>query len=76
MGWAKSHLSLCGGETRYDIVVIPYHDEAHWSLLVLEPSHTFHFDSKIEIHNFLFDESMGPCCCYKVSILVILHLMN
>jgi hypothetical protein len=51
MGWAKSHLSLGGGEIIYDIVVIPYHGEAHWSLLLLEPSHTFHFDSKIEVHN-------------------------
>jgi hypothetical protein len=51
MGWAKSYLSLGGGEIRYDIVVIPYHGEAHWSLLVLESSHTFHFDSKIEVHN-------------------------
>jgi hypothetical protein len=59
MGWAKSHLSLCGGETRYDIVVIPYHDEAHWSLLVLEPSHTFHFDSKIEIHNIFIQRICG-----------------
>jgi hypothetical protein len=47
MEWPKSHLSLGGGEIWYDIVVIPYHGEAHWSLLVLEPSHTFHFDSKI-----------------------------
>ncbi len=50
MGWAKSHLSLGGGQTKYDIVVIPYHGEAHWSLLMLEPSHTFHFDSKIGVH--------------------------
>ncbi len=30
MGWAKSHLSLGGGETKYDTMVIPYHGEAHW----------------------------------------------
>jgi hypothetical protein len=53
VGWAKSHLSLGGGETKYDIVVIPYHGEAHWSLLVLKPSHTFHFDSKIGVHDYL-----------------------
>jgi hypothetical protein len=29
MGWAKFHLSLGGGETKYDIVAIPYHGEAH-----------------------------------------------
>jgi hypothetical protein len=29
MGWAKSHLSLGGGETRYDIMAIPYHGDAH-----------------------------------------------
>jgi hypothetical protein len=53
MGWAKSHLLLGGGETRYDIVVIPYHVETHWNLLVSEPSHTFHFDSKIGVHEYL-----------------------
>jgi hypothetical protein len=53
MGWAKSHLSLGGGKTKYDIVVIPYHGEEHWSLFVWKPSHTFHFDSKIEIHDYL-----------------------
>jgi hypothetical protein len=52
MGWAKSYLSLGGGETKYDTVVIPYHGEAHWSLLVLEPSHTFHFDFKIGVHDY------------------------
>jgi len=52
MGWAKSHLSLGGGETTYDNVIIPYHGEAHWSLLMLEPSHTFHFDSKIRVHDY------------------------
>jgi len=52
MGCAKSHLSLGGGETRYDIMVIPYHGETHWSLLVLEPSHTFHFDFKIGVHDY------------------------
>ncbi len=53
MGWAKSHLSLGGGKTKYDIVVITYHGEEHWSFLVLKTSHTFHFDSKIEIHDYL-----------------------
>ncbi len=53
MGWAKSHLSLGGGEIKYGIMVIPYHGELHWSLLVLEPSHTFHFDSKIGVHDYL-----------------------
>jgi hypothetical protein len=52
MGWAKSHLSLGGGESKYDIVVIPYHGEAHWSLLVLEPSHTFHVEVKIGVHAY------------------------
>ncbi len=52
MGWTKSHLSLGGGETKYDTMVIPYHGEAHWSLLVLEPSHTFHFDFKIGVHDY------------------------
>jgi hypothetical protein len=52
MGWAKFHLSFGGGETKYDTMVIPYHGEAHWSLLVLEPSHTFHFDFKIGVHGF------------------------
>jgi hypothetical protein len=64
MGWAKFQVFLGGGETRYDIVVIPYHAEAHWNLLVLEPSHTFHFDSKymtIWHMTSLFDRSMGPC---------------
>ncbi len=59
MGWAKSHLSLGGGETSYDIVVIPCHGEAHWSLLVLEPSHTLHFDSKIEAHNIFMRRIHG-----------------
>jgi hypothetical protein len=53
MGWAKSHLSTSGGETKYDTIVIPYHGEAHWSLLVLKPSHTLHFDSKIGVHDYL-----------------------
>jgi hypothetical protein len=53
MGWAKS---CNGGETTYDIVVIPYHGEAHWSLLVVEPSHTFHFDSKIGVHDYLIHD--------------------
>jgi hypothetical protein len=52
MGWPKSHLSLGGSEIRYDTMVIPYHGAAHWSLLVLEPSHTFHFDSKIGVHDY------------------------
>jgi len=52
VGWAKFHLSLGGGETRYDIMIIPYHGATHWSLLVLEPSHTFHFDSKIRVHDY------------------------
>jgi hypothetical protein len=52
MGWAKSHLSLGGGENRYDTMVIPYHGEVHWSLLMLELSHTFHFDSKIGVHDY------------------------
>jgi hypothetical protein len=52
MGWAKSHLSLGGGENRYDTMVIPYHGEVHWSLLVLELSHTFHFDFKIGVHDY------------------------
>ncbi len=52
MEWAKFILSLDGGETKYDIVGIPYHGETHWSLLVLEPSHSFHFDSKIGVHDY------------------------
>ncbi len=52
MGWAKFHLSCNGGKTTYDTVVILYHGDAHWSLLVLEPSHTFHFDSKIGVHDY------------------------
>jgi hypothetical protein len=52
MEWAKFHLSLGGGEIRYDIMVIPHHGETHWSLLVLEPFHTFHFDSKIGVHDY------------------------
>jgi hypothetical protein len=53
MGWAKSHLSLGGDETIYDNAVILYHGEGHWSLLVLEPFHTFHFNSKIGVHDYL-----------------------
>ncbi len=37
-------------------MAIPYHGETHWSLLVLEPSHTFHFDSKIGVHDHLVRE--------------------
>jgi hypothetical protein len=67
MGWAKSHLSLGGGETTYDNVVIPYHGKAHWSLFMLEPSDNFHFDSKIgcmiiQCVTFLFDKYVWPCC--------------
>jgi hypothetical protein len=35
MGWAKFPLSCNQSETTYDIVVIHYHGEAHWNLLVL-----------------------------------------
>jgi hypothetical protein len=63
MEWPKSHLSLGGGETRYDTVVIPYHGEPHWSLLVLEPSHTFHFDSKIGVHDYsIYDIFIWRMC--------------
>ncbi len=55
-GWAKSHLSCNGSETTYDIVVIPCHGEVHQNSLVLEPSHTFHFDSKIGVHDYLVCE--------------------
>jgi hypothetical protein len=34
-------------------MVIPYHGEVHQNMLVLEPSHTFHFDSKIVIYDYL-----------------------
>jgi hypothetical protein len=34
-GLAESHLSCNRNETTYDIVVIHYHGEAHWSLLML-----------------------------------------
>jgi hypothetical protein len=53
IGRAKSHLSLGGSETKCDIMVIPYHGEEHWSLLVLKPWHTFHFDFKLEVHDYL-----------------------
>ncbi len=52
-GWAKSHLSCNGSETTYDTMVIPYHGEVHQNMLVLEPSHTFHFDSKIGVYDYL-----------------------
>jgi hypothetical protein len=34
-GWVKFHLSCNRSETTYDIVVIYYYGEAHWSLLEL-----------------------------------------
>jgi len=52
MGWAKSHLSLGGSEIKYETMVIPYHNEVHCNLLALEPSYTFHFYSKIGVHDY------------------------
>jgi hypothetical protein len=51
--WAKSHISCKGNGNTYEIVVIPYHGETHWNSLMLELSHTFHFDSKIGVHYHL-----------------------
>jgi hypothetical protein len=30
----------------------------------------------VQYVTFLFDRYVGPCCCYEVCLLVILHLMN
>jgi hypothetical protein len=73
MQWAKSHLSLGGGEPRYDIVAIPYHGEAHWSLLVLEPSHTFHFDYKIGVHDYSIRDIFFRQICGALLLLQDVH---
>jgi len=74
MGWAKSHLSLGGGETKYDTMIIPYHGEAHWSLLVLELSHTFHYDSKIGVHDYLTCDIFIQQVCGALMLLWGVHL--
>jgi hypothetical protein len=71
---AKFHLSLDGGETKYDTVVITYHGETHWSLLVLEPSHTFHFDSKIGVHDYSTHDIFIRQICGALLLLQGVHL--
>jgi hypothetical protein len=73
MGWAKSHLSLGGDETIYDNVVIPYHGEAHWNLLALEPFHTFQFNSKIGVHDYSTPDIFIQQICRALLLLQGVH---
>jgi hypothetical protein len=56
-------------------MVIPYHGEVHWSLLVLEPSHTCHFNFKIGLHDYLVCEIfIHRISCGALLLLQGVHL--
>jgi len=71
--WAKFHLSYNGDEITYDIVVVLYHGDAHWSLFVLELVHTFHVDSKLGIHDYLVRDILIQQICKALLLFKGVH---